>query len=317
MSTRLAVISATLLLLPVAAVLSIAQEAPRKAIRPRKVLRLPDPEPAPSSPRLAALLGKNGRERHAERLEQARVDGAAHSWDQYSRWGLELFRTGQVEKPPTGPSPSDPLSPFYRCVDCHNNQREDRILTSQDPDMRVEWIESLRVEPAPAGAHPLFLAPGTTLWGAVHRESFYNDSFAVYHSLIVTNDRPMDPTSLEDATQVCCKYCSVGRLAEEWEINSLLAYFWDLEIRLDDLDLPAKVSEAVVRVLGDQAAQDPAEVEQPRQQRLVRTQLAPTRTRCRSRGTLALARNSMPWPARTVTGRTNPTLWKEASSWKA
>lgn len=197
------------------------------------------------SPGIDALLGGNGRAEHERRLREASIEGRSYPWLAYSEWGRELFLTGQVRQPPTGMQ-SEPLSYFYKCIDCHNNQREDLVLHQQDPEVRARMAESAK--PAPH-ARPLFLATGTTLWGAVNRESFYNDSYAVYHFLEVPGGREMDPTSLEDATQVCCKYCSVGRFAETWEINALLAYFWDLEVRLADLRLPKMVENAVLDVL--------------------------------------------------------------------
>lgn len=152
---------------------------------------------------------------------------------------------------------SVPLSEHYRCIDCHNNQREDLHLTQQDPEIRAWMIANAKQDPT---ARPLILAPGTTVWGAVNRESFYNDSYAVYHFLLAPDGEEMDPTDLEDATQVCCKYCSVGRFAEPWEINALLTYFWDLEVTLADLSLPTSVENAVLNVLSNPQSADPQEV---------------------------------------------------------
>jgi len=52
----------------------------------------------------------------------------------------------------------------------------------------------------------------------------------------------MDPDSLEDAIQVCSAYCSAGRYLEAWELYALLAFFWDQEIKLHDLDLSPEQS---------------------------------------------------------------------------
>lgn len=200
---------------------------------------------------------------NAQRIADLKVDGKSFSWKQYSDWGKELFLTAQTMRPPTGPAPSPVLSDFYRCVDCHNNRREDVNLTVQDPEVRATMIENA---PRPAGADPtpLFLATGTTLWGAVNRESFYNDSYQAYHGLEVVGERPMDPTSLEDATQVCCQYCSVGRFAEPWEIVSLLTYFWDLEVKLADLELPKEIEAAAQARLRAPGTADAQEVQRMR-----------------------------------------------------
>lgn len=228
----------------------------------KAVVRLPDPNQG-ASPALAELLGDEGRRQHARRLATLKLDGKTHPWKTWSDWGKELFFTAQVAQPPVGPVPSKPLSEFYRCQDCHNYQREDAILTLQDPEARFQKI---RKQPPSSNSNmrPLYLAPGTTVWGIVNRESFYNDSFEAYHGLTVVGDREMDPTSLEDATQVCCSYCSVGRFAEPWEIAALLTWFWDLELRLEDLDLPPAVATAVRSVLERPDASDPAKVAQTR-----------------------------------------------------
>ncbi|NIR13989.1 MAG: hypothetical protein GWN86_08560, partial [Desulfobacterales bacterium] len=59
----------------------------------------------------------------------------------------------------------------------------------------------------------------------------------------------MDPDSLEDAIQVCSAYCSAGRYLDEWELDALLAFFWDQEIRLKDLDLPPEQAAHVETIL--------------------------------------------------------------------
>ena len=59
----------------------------------------------------------------------------------------------------------------------------------------------------------------------------------------------MDSDSLEDAVQVCSAYCSAGRYLKEWELYALLAFFWDKEIRLKDLDLSPEQAAHIKAVL--------------------------------------------------------------------
>ena len=119
----------------------------------------------------------------------------------------------------------------------------------QDPEARFEWIERT--------GEKLFMLQGATLWGAVNRKSFYAGDYSKYHDLCVPKGeelfpwlpcgplfgfcmpgcRTMDPDTLVDATQVCSHYCSVGRYLRTWELYALLAFFWDQEIRLEDLEL--------------------------------------------------------------------------------
>lgn len=208
------------------------------------------------------LLGRGGRKAHAERLARTKVGGKTYEWKDYEQWGKELYFNCQVAKPPIGPAPSKVISEFYKCTHCHNHLREDRILSKQDPEERFAMILEQPAKSLAPGAldAPLRLQPGTTMWGAVNRESFYNDSYAVYHRLKV-RDHLMNPENLEDSTQVCCTYCSVGRLAEEWEILAMLTYFWSLEVKLADLDLPTGAAAAIAAVLQAPANErDPIQV---------------------------------------------------------
>jgi mono/diheme cytochrome c family protein len=207
------------------------------------------------------LMGFQGRAEHSKRItSMVFEDGKTYTWEDFSSWGREIFLDGSVNDPPTGESSSEAVSEFFTCMSCHNYEREDPDLTVQDPDARFEWIEKKGKD--------IFLLQGTTLWGAVNREAFYQDNYAMYHHLCVPKAkkppalpcgpfvricsptcRRMDPFSLEDAIQVCSAYCSAGRYLEEWELCALLAFFWDQEITLEDINLPAEVEAKIKTVL--------------------------------------------------------------------
>lgn len=219
------------------------------------------PAPADDSPGLDRLLGRQGRLDHQKRIESLVFEnGNTFGWKNFSAWGREIFLKGSVENPPTGPSPSEPISKFFTCTTCHNYAREDPDLTVQDPDARFEWAEKT--------GRQIFLLQGATMAGAVNREAFYADYFAIYHHLCVPkgSERPstpcgpvlkvcgpdcrtMDPSNLDDAIQVCAAYCSAGRYLDEWELCALLTFFWDQEITLDDLELSPEQAARVKAVL--------------------------------------------------------------------
>ncbi len=152
-----------------------------------------------------------------------------------------------MTNPPVGQKPSKPLSQYYRCLHCHNIAREDRRLTVQDPDAREQWLRSLKLtDPTKRDGTVPSLTVATTLWGAVNRASFYNGYHKKYHRLAVKDDEAMDPSSLTDAIEVCCRYCSSGRFPEQWELDSMLAFLWSLELRLKDVDLAPSIRRRVL-----------------------------------------------------------------------
>jgi mono/diheme cytochrome c family protein len=209
-----------------------------------------------ADPGIDMLLGGHGRRELAARFAQGKT-----TWEQQAAWGRELFVNGFVKSPPVGPAPSAPLSQHYTCARCHNDVREDPVLTVQDPEARFRYAED---KPA------VLLMQGTTMWGAVNRTAFYNGIYAKYHDLcvptqtgsdVVANGGPdgegrckadtrrMNPAGLADAIQVCSGYCSVGRYLVDWEMDAMMAFLWDREVRLSDLDMTADERAALLRTL--------------------------------------------------------------------
>ena len=218
-----------------------------------------------ADPAIDRLLGGDGRARHAERIGKlVFAGGKRYPWEQFAAWGRELFFNGMVGDPPAGEE-SKRISDFYTCARCHNVRREDPVLTKQDPEARFAMLRK-------SGDPDFWMTQGTTLWGAVNRVAFYNGLYASYHDLCVPEStdgwhlpcgpllvcmpgcRAMDPAVLEDATQICSRYCSVGRYEKEWEICSMLAFFWDMELKLSNLDLPSELEREVLAHLNPPVA---------------------------------------------------------------
>ena len=74
---------------------------------------------------------------------------------------------------------------------------------------------------------------GTTFFGIANRESWYNDDYYLKYGDLV---KPANK-SLAEATQLCAKVCSSGRYLEDWELEAILAYYWQNQITLGDLNL--------------------------------------------------------------------------------
>jgi hypothetical protein len=235
-------------------------------------------EPFHADTPLDVLLGRNQRARFADEVQKRSVEGKTYSWDQYVAWGQELVLTGEVKSPPAGATSLGPMSKHYRCVHCHNLQREDLILTRQDPDFREKMIRRLKpAQPELRDGKVLSMTPGTTLWSAVNRDSFYNGYYEHYRTLRIGDGNVMDRRKLSDAIEVCCYYCSAGRYPAGWERDSILAYLWTLELRFRDLDIP---TEEGTRLLKQLQAADAATAAQARDELRTRYLRASAATRC-------------------------------------
>ena len=138
----------------------------------------------PSAPRdpartIDSLMGIHGYERHREALDALdyrNASGEEATWTDYARWGYQLYHKGRAENPPSGHE-ATVMSRSFTCSQCHNDQREDPVLTEQDPEARFDYIEAqLRLQ-APGSEH-LKIVQGVTMWGAVNRQLFYNGIFS-------------------------------------------------------------------------------------------------------------------------------------------
>jgi mono/diheme cytochrome c family protein len=144
--------------------------------------------------------------------------------------GRELFTGGRTTSPNGTRTPEQ--SPYFKCIACHNTQREDPDLAkSDDPNARLQYVKD----------HNLKFLQGTTMWGIANRTSFYNgDYFRKYGDLVkkTRND-------IREAIQLCAIACSQGRTMKDWEVESVLAYYWSLEIKTGDLDLQKSDYQAI------------------------------------------------------------------------
>ncbi|MEM0997070.1 MAG: cytochrome c [Bacteroidota bacterium] len=114
-------------------------------------------------------------------------------------------------------------SRFFICTNCHNMEKEDPDLRISDPEARLDF----------ALQNGLPLLQGTTMYGTVNKVSWYNgDYYKKYGDLV----RPAQ-NSLEAAIQLCAEVCSQGRRLSDDEMQSALAYFWSLQLKMGDLTL--------------------------------------------------------------------------------
>lgn len=126
-------------------------------------------------------------------------------------------------------------SKHFTCVACHNIEREDPDLTVVDPQKRLEYVVDKGIP---------FLQ-GTTFYGTYDHISFYNGDYQKKYGDLVD----VAKNDIRQAIQVCAISCSQGRPMKKWEIESVLAYFQSIGLKVDDLDLSkqelAKVEKAI------------------------------------------------------------------------
>lgn len=153
--------------------------------------------------------------------------------------GMDLIFNGRT----IGPNgrKSRYISKFYVCTTCHSAEREDPDLTKFDPEARLEYVASKGQK---------FLQ-GSPIYGIANRETWYNDDYVLKYGDLV---KPANK-SLAEATQLCAKVCSSGRYLEYWELEAILAYFWENQIRLGDLALTQEEKNKIMNApKGDQPA---------------------------------------------------------------
>ncbi len=93
------------------------------------------------------------------------------------------------------------ISRFYTCTSCHSPVKEDPIVSSFDPQVRLDYAEK----------NGLKFLQGSTFYGIANRESWYNDDYEKKYGDLVKPAR----NSLAESTQLCAKICSSGRYLED------------------------------------------------------------------------------------------------------
>ncbi len=116
-------------------------------------------------------------------------------------------------------------SKHFVCTSCHNLVKEDPDLSVSDPEARLRYsIEN-----------DLPFLQGTTLYGAVNRTSFYNDDYYKKYGDLVFDAR----NDIRNAIQLCATECAQGRALDDWEIESILSYMYDIDLKVGDLNMSA------------------------------------------------------------------------------
>lgn len=140
--------------------------------------------------------------------------------------GKQLLETGTTVDFEGRQAPK--LSNKFVCTTCHTIEREHFSAVTIDPQQRLLYSDSM---------HLPFL-PGAPLYGVVNRILFFNDDFQTkYKGDVGALFRKAHVGGLREAIQTCNQTFAQGRVLKDWEVESILAYFWTMELRIGDLKL--------------------------------------------------------------------------------
>ena len=155
--------------------------------------------------------------------------------------GEALIKEGIAIKPGGGKTKKQ--SKHFVCTSCHNLEREDPDLSVMDPQARLDYTDK----------HGLPFLQGSSLYGAVNRETYYNDDYYKKYGDLVVPAR----NDLREAIQLCAVECAQGRKLKDWELESILAYLWTIDLKMSDLILSESETQQIYEALdgdGDEAA---------------------------------------------------------------
>ena len=136
------------------------------------------------------------------------------------------------------------LSNHFVCTSCHNIVKENDDLTSINPQERLEY----------ARTNNLPFVQGSPLYGLVNRATFYNGDYVNKYGDMAKVAR----NNVREAIQLCATECAQGRRLRPWELESVLAYLWTLELQIFDLRLTESERVTIESAINNGTGQDSA-----------------------------------------------------------
>ncbi len=172
-------------------------------------------------PTVSAILQKNGAtipQHFKEKFTETQI-----------QQGKELVIQGRTKYQG---KKSRPISKHFTCVTCHNTVKEtDNLKFANSAQQRLDYAYKTGIP---------FLQ-GSTFFGIVNREKWYNGDYQKKYGKLVDSAR----NDLGAAIQLCAQECSQGRVLEQWEEDAILAYFRSLELKISDLTLPSSLIDSI------------------------------------------------------------------------
>lgn len=124
------------------------------------------------------------------------------------------------------------ISIYFKCTDCHNLVKEVENPADLSADSRLLYAQK----------NNLPFLPASTLWGVYNRTSFYNGDYVKKYGKKIKTAKD----SLQNAVQVCAKYNSSGRFLEAWELEGIMHYFKQNELKIKDLNLSTSAKKNIL-----------------------------------------------------------------------
>jgi len=156
--------------------------------------------------------------------------------------GKSIIEEGFSSKPGGGKTKIQ--SKHFVCTSCHNIEREDPDLRYNDPQARLVYTNE----------KGLPFLQGTALYGAVNRDKFYNDDYFKKYGDLVWPARE----DIRGAIQLCAVECAQGRKLKDWELESILAYLWTIDLKISDLNLNENELAQINSALNDNGEKESA-----------------------------------------------------------
>ena len=129
--------------------------------------------------------------------------------------GELIIRRGYVKKR------KNKISTFFVCTDCHNEDRDFANFKYNNPEKDAEYCKTNKKMYLPAGS----------FYGMINQSSYYNNDYIKKYGKLVEKAKH----SLAESVQLCAKECSQGRYLNTEELNSVMAYLINKQVKLKDV----------------------------------------------------------------------------------
>jgi mono/diheme cytochrome c family protein len=145
--------------------------------------------------------------------------------------GESLVKNGFVPK--SMGKKASKQSKHFVCTSCHNVVKEEPDLANPNAQKRLDF----------AIQNGLPFLQGSPLYGVVNRSTYYNGDYYKKYGDLVNKAK----NNIREAIQLCAQECAQGRKLDQWEVESILAYFWNIGIKRNDISISDVENAALVQ----------------------------------------------------------------------